>query len=1083
MRIPLFVFYRMMFFILFSLHFSYVLPQKENYHFQRLTIEDGLSQSNVQCVIQDSDGFLWFGTQDGLNRYDGYSFHVYRNESGNTNSIAGNRIESIVEDADGVLWIVTYFNGICSYHKETDSFIQYQLREDLENTSWFNNARGVFLDNDGKLWFSFVGGVGWYNKSNDTFEYYSSDEFFGDDCGDVISSMINYSKDELLLSTNNCSHLYIYNKISKTVRAVSVPLNQYFGGLEKFIYLDSNDNVWIGDLGGGLFQYDKNFELKNYYGKESKNILKIGSPVRDFKELSNGKFWVGMDADGVYVIDKDRKETQHLLSEQKLSNSLGGNTVYDIYEDRTGIIWLCHFNNGISYYDPKSIRFKTYANDPANSSSLSPNPVLAVYEDSKERVWIGTDGGGLNLYNKSNGTFKHFTVKTHGFTTDVITAINEDGLGNLLLGTWGGGFMVFNPETGYLRDFLNDGSYTDIGIVDNHVWSFERDKNGLIWLGLLGSPHANFFDPSTNKISNYETLTGKENIIQTQIMSSMKDSHGNIWFGTEGGGVYQYLVDEQKMVSFKSKSDGSEGLVSNVVLTLFEDSNQQIWMGSQNSGISVYNPREKTFKTINQQSGLPSNGIMGILEDDTHNIWISTTNGISKIDPLSGEFSNFSEKDGLQGREFKYNASFRDSEGFLYFGGLKGLNVFKPEDIYKNEVLPPIYFTDFKLFNKSVDFRAEDSPLNKHISSTQSVVLEHNQNIFEISYVGINYTATEENEYKYSMIGFDEDYILTRDRSVSYMNLSPGKYIFHVMVANNDGVWNTEGASLTITVRPPWWGTWWFRIPTLLLIALGIVSYFRWRTSKLRRSQRDLQQKVQEATYEVERRNRNLAEAQDKLENIMDEVKNELGRASKQLLESSSSEAASIEEMSASIDQMANDINEAAAGTMKMLNVTSGIEKDTEQVVRIVADTMNAITNINEGVGFISDFAKKTNLISLNASIEAARAGEYGRSFAVVASEVKKLADQSQEVASNIGVLSKEGLTLSIDANDKIEGLYQYVQNILSLISQVNESSQNQSEQANNINIAIQQLESYVTSTASLAEKLDSAIQSLSVDN
>ena len=1075
----LLLFRRALYTIIFCSFFISVIAQESDPNFQRLTIEDGLSQSNVECVTQDSDGYLWFGTRDGLNKYDGYKFVVYRNEPGNDSSISGNRIEDIVEDSNGVLWVATHFNGVCSYNKETDNFTQYILRDD-DNEGLFSDTRGLYLDADDKLWVFTMEGIGWYNREQDAFEYLTRKEFFGDDCGDLVSSAIDYSEEEILFCTMNCVNFYLYNKRSKEVKAIQMPMNEWFSGAEKFVCSDSKDNIWIGDLGGGLFEYSNNFEALNHFGKYSHSTVNIGSQVRSFAELKNGQYWIGMDSDGLYIIDKDKHSVKHLLSDQNNLFSIAGNTVYDIYEDRTGVVWICHFNNGISYYDPNSMRFNSFINDADNLTSLSPNPVLSVYEDSNGRVWVGTDGGGLNLFNKEDGTFEHFTTKSHGFTTDVITAINEDGRGNLLLGTWGGGFMVFNPETGYLKDYLTSDSNVSLDGVSSHVWSFERDKNGLVWLGILGSSHAYYFDPYTEQVSDYVTLTGKENIIEAQIMSSMKDSDGNIWFGTEGGGVYQYNVDDQQMVVFKSKVGG---LVSDVVLTIFEDSKGQIWMGSQNSGISIFNPEDKTFRVLNKDSGLVSDGIMGILEDDNHNMWISTTNGISRYNTESGEFSHFTEKDGLQGREFKYNASIRDSEGLFYFGGLKGLSVFNPNDISKNEVPPLVHFTDFKLFNKSVDFTNDDSPLSKHISSSSSIVLKHNQNIFEISYVGINYTATDKNQYKYKMVGFDEDYILTQDRSASYMNLEPGDYTFHVMASNNDGVWNTKGVSINITVKPPWWRTWLFRISVIILISIAIVLFFRWRTAELRRSQMELQDKVVAATREVEKRNKNLAEAQNKLESIMADVKHDLGGASKQLLEASGSEAASIEEMSANIDQMTNEIKETASGTKQMLNVTKGIEKDTEQVVQIVSDTMNAITDINEGIAFITDFTKKTNLISLNAAIEAARAGEYGRSFAVVAAEVKNLADQSQGIASKITVLSKQGLELSIDANEKIGGLYKYIQNIVSLISQISETSQNQSEQATNINAAIRQLELYVTGTAALAEKLDGAIQSLSLDD
>ncbi|SKC23599.1 Two component regulator propeller [Alkalitalea saponilacus] len=1018
---------------------------------------------------------MWFGTRDGLNRYDGYEFTIFRNDPGNKHSISGNRIEAIVEDENGIIWIATFFNGISSFDRETQRFTQHSQLPEYNNKHWVNDTRGLQIDNEGNLWVFFQSGLAIYNRETERFDFTYYDDFFEGYCSDVINTILDYSSDKWLVSINMCPNLYLVNKSDFSVTEIEIENSHLLSNPEKFLLMDPQKNIIIGDNRTGLFKYNYDFNFIAHYHNSPVSPVRVASNARDLIRTQNGDYWLGTDAYGIYILNQDWTNATHITYNRQSTQSIAGNTIYDLYESNTNIIWIGHFNDGISYYDPNAIKFTTYRNDPDDPTSISPNPVLSVFEDSKGRVWVGTDGGGLNLFDKQKGTFQRYTSEQNGLSSNVITVISEDPFGNILLGTWGAGFMQFNPETGRVREHLR---YAN----DNDVWSIEPDDDGRYWLGILGSPMANYFDPATDIISNYTELTGKENIIQTQIMTSMRDSHGNIWFGSEGGGVYQYHISKKEMIAYRNDPSNPNSVVSNIIYTLFEDSKGHIWMGSSDAGVSIYNPEDKSFRVINQGNGLPSNGIMGILEDTNNHIWISTTNGISLYKPEENEFINFTTKDGLQGREFKYNASLIDGDGTIYFGGLNGLNTFDPLDMNLNEVIPPVYFTDFLLFNNSVEIGADNSPLSKHISATETIVLNHRQNIFQISYVAINYTATEDNQYKYRMIGFDDDYIHTNERTASYMNLPPGRYTFHVIASNNDGLWNEEGAMINIRILPPWWGTWWFRGLILILITTLIIQYTRWRTKKLRQNQKDLEERISKATKEVEERNASLFEAQKKLTKIMDEVKKDLGKASEELLNSTNSEAASIEEMSASIEQMASDIKENASGASKILVSGKEIEKNTEKTVDIVSQTSDAIININEGIGFISDFARKTNLIALNASIEAARAGVHGRSFAVVAAEVKKLADQSQEVALNIQKLSKTGLNLSAEASTKINDLYSYIKNIVYLISQISESSQNQSLQASNISTAIQEIENYVAGTATLAEKLDKSINSLSVD-
>jgi methyl-accepting chemotaxis protein/ligand-binding sensor domain-containing protein len=850
-------------------------------------------------------------------------------------------------------------------------------------------------------------------------------------------------------------------------------------GEGKTYMIDKDNDLWVNGLLFGLYCFGSDYKIKHFYsgpefGKNAlpKNIMKT---IQD----RNGKIWAGSNSEGLYIIDKTTNNITKLLHDGKRPKSLPENSIYDIYEDNAGIVWAGHYGKGISYYDQKILKFKAYIHNQEIPNSISEKSVISMFEDSKGRIWIGTGGGGLNLFDKKNQTFTHFTAETHGFSSNVITAINENSKGDLMLGTWNGGFMLFNPDNHYLKIINKDNS----NLPGSSVWAIEVDKNGRAWLGILGSNSTSYYDPIENKISNFEKLNNAKPVIEAQIMSMMKDSKGNIWCGTGGGGVYLNQIDEGKMTVFKNDPNNTNTIADNVCMTLFEDSKGSIWMGTSNRGISIYNPKTKTFNHINKSNGLPSDAIWGIQEDKSNTFWISTSYGISHFNPKDSTYTNFDEDDGLQSNEFKYNSTMMDKEGYIYMGGVAGLNVFKPEDIKKNQFIPPVYITDFRIYNKPIPIGINNSPLTKHISETKKLVLNYKQNVFSFTFVALNYTATNKNKYKYKMIGFDEEYVeATESRTANYMNLPPGEYTFHVKGSNNDGVWNEEGAKIDITITPPWWQTWWFYTLVASFVIAAFTTFFKIRTEQIKKSKRILEEKVENATAEIKIRNAKLANTQAKLTNIMDDVKNQLGNASKKLLEASNSQASTAEELSASMEEMASEIIENASSTKIMLHSAEIMEKEAVESVIIVSNTLNAINDISKSIGFISEFARMTNLLSLNAAIEAARAGVYGKSFAVVASEVKKLADQSSEVAVNIQNLSNKSLDLSKDANSKITKLKENIKDIVGAISQINISSQNQSIGANNINDAISQMSIYITNTSELAGKLDEAINSLTIE-
>lgn len=829
-----------------------VYSQNSNSRFNRISVNDGLSQSNVECIFQDSQGILWIGTHDGLNKYDGYDFIVYKNDSKDKNSISGNRVMQIVEDRNGLIWISTYLNGVSTYNRVTDKFTQYRHDPLNESSIISDYVRSVTIDKKGQIWASCYGGVSLYDKETDGFINYSGERLIGTGGNDLnIYSIVDYGNNEYIITAEKDA-LYVYNMKNHSSRKIDYQLeteNIITSNEKKFVLIDSKGEIWVYGLAHGIYQLNNNFEFLNYYGELSINYALSNNNIGSVIEVDKGIYWVGTDGGGVNIIDQNTKSVSVLKHDPTYSFSISGNSIYNVFKDNRGIIWLGHFNNGISYYDKNADKFPAYFHNPDDINSISDKPVLAVFEDSKGRIWIGTDGGGLNLLNKLDNSFKHYIReedKENTLSTNVITAINEDSKGNLLLGTWNGGFMIFNPETEEVRSFKTD-SKNETPIHSNHVWAIEEDKNGNIWLGLIGHS-IDMYNPETEEVVNFGVESDNPNKVgHPYIMTIFEDSDNNLWFGSEGGGVFKYLVDEDVMLTFEHDSDNPNSLVDNTVLTIFEDSEGKIWMGTQSKGISIYNPEDTTYTVVNKSSGLPSDVIQGIIEDENNTFWISTTNGVSNYNPKDNSFRNYDIKDGLQSNEFKYNASLLDSEGLIYMGGMKGLNVFHPDSIKDNAVIPPIYFTGFDLFDVPVKIGDENSPLTKHISETDTIHLTFDQNVFTLSFVALNFTSTIKNQYAYKLIGFDNDYRLAvGDRKASYTNLDPGKYTFHVKASNNDNIWNEEGARLTIIISPPWWATWWFRVVVLGLSAYLIYFIIQFREKQAKETKRILESKIED---------------------------------------------------------------------------------------------------------------------------------------------------------------------------------------------------------------------------------------------
>ncbi len=1062
--------------------------QLNSIKFSEVSLNEGLSQSTVLSSFQDSRGFIWFGTRTGgLNKFDGYTFTHYKNDRDNKNSISGNEILAIAEDNEGYVWIGTRENGLNRFNPKNETFKHYLTgQEDSIHSSDFT-INTILKDDSGQLWIGTNRELMLYDKGIDQFIVVenSSKHSFG--------AILTLSKadDNRILAGTKSKGLYVINTKSKKVQKQLVHDEKNEKSLSSnyvtAILYDNNKHVWVGTRNDGINKID-NINTNNVtriITEKNRNASLTNNIIRTINQDKYGNIWIGTKDGLEQLLPSQQRNLKPDFIHHKNSssdlNTLNQNSIYSFLEDNVGDFWIGTWSGGVNHLSVNSQKFKHFKHQINNEDDLSHN-VVSCFAITNRGLWVGTEeDGGLNLYNAENNTFKKFKAniyKRGSLQSNHIKSLFADENQDLWIGTFNG------------LHLLKDGSNTFKYFLEgSSVYAIEAGSQNDIWVGTSNKLYR--IDKDTYNITTFKKGSKDNQLTNNSINTICKDNNGNLWIGTKKGLNYFNYSDGTFTKFIHSKKDNNS-LSNNHITTIKIDENGSLWIGTQD-GLNKYNPKTKIFSVFGEKDGIPDNLINNILFDEKGNLWLTTNRGLCRFNIKLAEqkasnkdynkIRNFDTGDGLQGNEFVTNASYKSVTGEFYLGGVNGFNVFHPENIKINSDIPEVVITDFLLFNKPVQIGAKSSPLSEHISFTDELTLNYKQSVFTFKFVSLNFKTSEKNLYKYYMEGFDEEWIdAGTKREASYTNLPAGDYTFKVKASNNDGLWNEEGTSINISILPPWWKTWWFQTIVITLIVIVIVGVFLSRTKKLKKDQAILQKKVRVATEEVKKRNAKLEEAKGKLANIMTDVKSELGKASVELLDATNSQASTIEEISSSIEHMAREINENAVNASQMFDNAKNIEKDTDTSVEIVSKTVNSIVDITEGIGFISEFARTTNLLSLNAAIEAARAGVQGRSFSVVANEVKKLADQSQEMAINIKNVSESGLELSHEANTKIKELQSYIKSIVGLIAQIRESSENQSNEATNVNQAIQQISTYINSTAQLAEKLDTAINSLSVD-
>lgn len=796
--------------------------------FEQLSIEEGLSQSIVLCITQDQDGFMWFGTEDGLNKYDGYEFSVVRHDPENANSLAVNLVTSLCAGRDGYLWIGMFMGGVDRLNPVTGEFRHFRHNPSDSTTLSHDNVLAIYEDSGGDIWVGTTNGLNRLNRETGEFVRYYHDP--GDPNSLCHNSVNVICEDNDFLWIGTAGGVSRMNIREESFRNFlfdpSTP-----GGISHnaivSIFMDSSDNIWIGTNGGGLNLFERDTGRFRHFQHHPGDPRSLShNAVFSIFEDRTGSLWIGTNGGGLDMLDRETMEFRHHVNDPSDPYSLSYDEIYAIFEDRTGVVWLGTYGGGINKFDTKRKAFRHYKQNPDDPNSLSHGIVWSVLEDEDGILWIGTHGGGLNRFDRKTGRYRHFRNDPDdpaSLSNDIVRVVLIDSRGDLWLGTHGGGLCkMIDRRKGRFVSYRNDNSDSTT-ISHNQLRSIYEDSNGTMWIGTNGGG-LNRFDRDTGKFVRYRNDPDDPSSISNDFIRVIyEDSRGYFWLGTQGGGLNRFDRKSGKAVHFVSDSGGDCSINSNFVFSIYEDTEGIFWLGTWGGGLNRFDPESGRFTAFTEKDGLGSNSIYGVLEDSEGNLWMSTNNGLSRFNPATGEFKNYNERDGLQSNEFNGGSYFRSDNGEMFFGGINGFNSFYPGDIKDNPFKPNVVITSFKIMNKEI-------PLEKNISNHDHISLSYRDYSFSFEFAALEYSAPEKNMYSYKMEGLNDDWIYTdyEKRFANFTTLPPGEYTLRIKGSNNDGVWNNEGVALGITITPPLWQKNSFRIAVFILAAaIGLVWYRR----------------------------------------------------------------------------------------------------------------------------------------------------------------------------------------------------------------------------------------------------------------
>ncbi|WP_276372860.1 hybrid sensor histidine kinase/response regulator [Chryseolinea sp. H1M3-3] len=909
--------------------------QQKSFLFDHLTSKDGLSQGNVLDIVEDKFGFIWIGSEDGLNLYNGYSFTVFRNSHKDSTSISNNTVFSIVEDGDGNLWVGTQ-NGLNFYNRKLNTFQHF--KHDPENAFSLsdNVVYAILIDARGNLWVGTSNGLNYYDKSQKQFTRFFHDPLNPNSiANNDIQSIIEDDNKTIWIGTNGgLSKLSPDRKTFKNYKHNSNDPSSLSSDVTRTLFIDRNNTLWVGTFDQGLNCMNEDGTFTHYHSNEDDSTSLSDPFVRSISESKDGELWVATD-DGLNLFDSKTKKFRHISPEAKSPMHLNNNSLFSkIIFDKHDRLWVGSRYGRIHTYDKGKSMFKLFQYDKENRSGMNGNSATSFAEDSTG-FWVAVDRCGLNYYNRKTEKFTyivHDRLNKNSPSSNKMLALESDVSGGLWIGYWNTGLDFYDTKTKKFKHFTHDPK-DPRSLSDNNVFDVLRDSKGNIWVATFGNG-INKYNRSTDDFTRYtHDIKNPNSITGSAIIYLLEDHLGKIWIASRQQGLDMFDPETGIFTHYKS-SNKPGALSENAIFSLYEDSENNLWVGTNGGGLNLFDRKTKTFKAFRESDGLPNDAIQGILEDNQKNIWVSTNKGLCRFDYKRNIFKSYNEGNGLQGDHFNRWAFRKLSTGELLFGGNNGFNLFDPATIESNSFVPPVYITDFKLFNKSVRVGANEI-LKENILLSKEITLSHEQNFFSIEFAALNYRQPEQNQYKYILEGLQNEWVdAGKDRKAYYTNILPGEYTFRVIGSNNDGLWNNEGAVLKIIVTPPFWNTGWFKGIFVLSVVAGAISFYRLRMNAIKSQKIALEQQVKERTSEVVKQKEILETQSKRLQSINKALKSqeaELLLRQKEAEESKKEAEQANQAKSIFLATMSHEIRTPMNGVIGMAELLSETSQTSEQ--------------------------------------------------------------------------------------------------------------------------------------------------------
>ena len=813
--------------------------------FEHLTINDGLSSNRIRCIYKDNKNYLWMGTDVGLDRYDSYQVKKYRFDENQAGTISSDILTCIYEDREKNLWFGTY-DGLNLYDPSKDNFTVFKHNPADKNSINSNCITGIVEDKKGNLWIVSDGScLNWWNPQSRNFVRYPFEE---QRHGLSVrpSRMADVDSKGYIWVGSLSPGITRFDPGSGIFTKFDDPNVDFGNSSYKSVYIDNQDEIWIAADGFGFFSYDPPTDKFEHFGLKGDGKGTNLNFVLDIIPEDDRYLLLAVDQGGINRFDKVSGTFDYIMYDNTNDNGLNNNGIWCFHRDREGILWIGTSGGGINYFSPQRERFKLFTHNSNNPKSLSYNFTNGFFEDHQGLIWVGTDGGGVNVYDPKTGNFevfKHEPADPYSISGNVIRGIAEDKNHDIWIGTWDAGLNRYERKTGRFFRYVPDNKNSS-SISDKTIWGLIIDRNNTIWLSIY-NVGIDLFEIGKGVTRRFRPDPDKPNSLSANnSWFFFEDSEKKMWICTQNGlDLFDSITNSFKVYHFPDNDIGA----------FYKDKAGYLWVGSNTKGLFLCSQNGTILKTYDINNVLPNNRVHAITQDNRGDIWISSNYGISRLNTEIQKVRSYSKEDGLQGDQFYQQSFLKTREGELYFGGYSGFNSFHPDSLKENEFIPPVYITDFQIFNKPVTYGVPGAQFQTHISEAREIKLNRDQSVISFSFAAINYTHPKKNQYAYIMEGFEKDWNYTdaSRRYVTYTNLDQGEYTFRVRASNNDDVWNNAGTSIRIIVLPPWWNTVWFKLIFIFAILFIFTSFFLSRVQHLKNQKILLEKSVAIKTAEL----------------------------------------------------------------------------------------------------------------------------------------------------------------------------------------------------------------------------------------